>query len=79
MLGWRHAFGDTTPAADLTFVTGVTPFRSYAAPLARDTLLAEAGLAWKASRSTTLGLSYGAALSDNARDHALKGRIDIMF
>lgn len=79
MLGWRHAFGDTTPAADLAFVTGVTPFRSYAAPLARDTLLAEAGLAWKASSSTTLGLSYGAALSNSTRDHALKGRIDIAF
>ena len=79
MLGWRHAFGDTTPAANLAFIGAATPFQTYAAPLARDALVAEAGLAWRTSASTTLGVSYSAAISDSARDHALKGRLDVRF
>ncbi|RDJ25265.1 autotransporter domain-containing protein [Bosea caraganae] len=79
MLGWRYAFGDTTPAADLAFVSGGLPFRSYATPIARNALLAEAGLAWKVSNAATLGVSYSAAISDKARDQALRGRIDIAF
>ncbi|WP_131857990.1 autotransporter domain-containing protein [Bosea sp. BK604] len=79
MLGWRYAFGDITPTADLAFVAGGLPFQTYAAPVARNTLVAEAGLAWKLSGSTTLGISYGAAVSDKARNQAVKGRIDIAF
>jgi outer membrane autotransporter protein len=79
MLGWRYAFGDTTPTADLAFVAGGLPFQSYAAPIARNSLLAEAGLAWKVSNAATLGVSYSAAVSDKARDQALRGRIDITF
>lgn len=79
MLGWRYAFGDITPTADLAFLAGGLPFQAYAAPVARNTLVAETGLAWKLSGSTTLGISYGAAVSDKARNQAVRGRIDIAF
>jgi outer membrane autotransporter protein len=79
MLGWRHAFGETTPTAVLTFASGSASYRVYAAPLARDALVAEAGLAWRVAGNTTLGLSYNAAVSERTRDQALRGRLDIAF
>lgn len=78
MLGWRHAFGETTPSAQLAFASGGA-FRVYAAPLARDALVAEAGLSWRVSGTTSLGVAYSAALGDGQRDHALTGRLDVRF
>ena len=79
MLGWRHAFGETTPSARLSFASGGGAFNVYAAPVARDALVAEAGLSWRASGMTSLGVAYTAALGDGQRDHALKGRLDVRF
>jgi outer membrane autotransporter protein len=79
MLGWRHAFGETTPSARLAFASGGGAFNVYAAPVARDALVAEAGLSWRVSGMTSLGVAYTAALGDSQRDHALKGRLDVRF
>jgi outer membrane autotransporter protein len=79
MLGWRHAFGETTPSARLAFASGGGAFNVYAAPVARDALVAEAGLSWRVSGITSLGVAYTAALGDSQRDHALKGRLDVRF
>jgi outer membrane autotransporter protein len=79
MLGWRHAFGETTPSARLSFASGGGAFNVYAAPVARDALVAEAGLSWRVSGLTSLGVAYTAALGEGQRDHALKGRLDVRF
>ncbi|CAN7657421.1 autotransporter domain-containing protein [Bosea sp. LjRoot9] len=79
MLGWRHGFGELTPQAVTAFAGGTTQARVFAARLDRDALAAEAGLDWRASSATTLGLTYAATLGERSRDHALKGRIDVRF
>ncbi|QEL24778.1 autotransporter domain-containing protein [Bosea sp. F3-2] len=79
MVGWRHGFGDLTPQALTAFATGIAPARVFAAPIDRDGFAAEAGLDWRATQTTTLGLTYAASLGERTRDHALKGRIDMRF
>ncbi|MDR6873880.1 outer membrane autotransporter protein [Bosea sp. BE125] len=79
MLGWRHAFGETTPTAVLAFAGAASPFQVYAAPVARDAMVAEVGLSWRVAGNVALGLGYNAALGNGARDHALRGRIDVTF
>jgi outer membrane autotransporter protein len=79
MLGWRHAFGQTTPTAVLAFASGSGRYRVHATPVARDALVAEAGLTWRVAGNASLGLSYGATLSEAARDQTLRGRLDIAF
>lgn len=79
MLGWRRAFGELTPSARLAFASGGGRFSVHAAPLARDAFVAEAGLSWRVSGAADLGFAYSVALAERARDHALKGRLDIRF
>jgi len=79
MLGWRHSFGDLTPQARTAFVAGTTPATVFAAPIDREALVAEAGLDWRISSATALGLTYSAAIGERSRDHALKGRVEMRF
>jgi len=79
MLGWRHGFGELTPQARTAFATGTTPSVVFAAPIDREALVAEAGLDWRLSQATALGLTYSAAIGERSRDHALKGRVEMRF
>lgn len=79
LVGWRHGFGELTPRALTSFVAGTTLARVYGTPIDRDALVAEASIDWRLGRNTTLGLAYSAALGENARDHALRGRIEVRF
>lgn len=78
MLGWRHAFGDTTPEANLAF-TGSDPFVIFGAPIAEDALALEAGLDFKLSSSAILGISYNGQLASKAQDNAFKADISFKF
>jgi len=79
MLGWRHGFGELTPQARTAFAAGTTPATVFAAPIDREALVAEAGLDWRISQATALGLTYSAAIGERSRDHALKGRVEMRF
>jgi outer membrane autotransporter protein len=83
LLGWRYGFGDLTPQATTGFASAAfvagTPARVYAAEIDRNALVAEAGLDWRVSKATTLGLAYSAAIGERTRDHALKGRFEVRF
>jgi fibronectin-binding autotransporter adhesin len=79
MLGWRHGFGELTPQARTVFVAGTTPATVFAAPIDREALVAEAGLDWRLTQATALGLTYSAAIGERSRDHALKGRVEMRF
>ncbi len=43
-LAWQHAFNEVTPDARLAFIAAPAPFVIAGAPIARDSLLTEAGL-----------------------------------
>jgi outer membrane autotransporter protein len=77
-LGWRYAFGAVAPDATLAFRNGIA-FTVAGAPIARDSLVAEAGLDLDLSVNAKLGLTYSGALATTAHDHALKGSLLVRF
>jgi outer membrane autotransporter protein len=79
-LAWQHAFDSVTPLAVLAFQTAPTiPFTIAGAPIARDSLLAEAGLDLAIGRSATIGVSYTGQIASNVQDHAAKGKFSWKF
>jgi outer membrane autotransporter protein len=78
-LGWRHAFGDVTPASTVAFAGGGDSFTVHGAPIARDALLIEAGLDFAITPKANLGLSYNGQVANGARDHGVKASLGVKF
>ena len=78
-LAWQHAFNNVTPTDTLAFQSAGVPFVIAGVPLARDALLAEAGLDLAIGRNATLGVSYVGQLARNVHDHAAKGKFSWKF
>jgi subtilase-type serine protease len=78
-LAWQHAFDSVTPTATLAFQAAPVPFVIAGVPIARDALLAEAGLDLAIGRHATLGVSYVGQLAGNVQDHAAKGKFSWKF
>jgi outer membrane autotransporter protein len=78
MIGWRHAFGDTTPDLSLSFPGG-SAVAVGGVPIARDALAIEAGLGVEFGASATVGLLYSGRIGDGTSDHAVKGQIGVRF
>ena len=78
-VAWQHAFEDVTPDARLAFIAAPVPFVIAGVPLARDSLLSEAGLDLAIGRHATVGLSYVGQLARNVHDHAAKGKFTWKF
>lgn len=70
-IGWRHAFGDTKPDADLTFIDGGASFTTQGVPIARDSAVLEAGVDFQVSEAGKLGIGYSGQVSKESRDHAM--------
>ena len=71
-IGWRHAFGDTKPDADLSFINGGgTSFSTQGVPIAKDSAVLEAGIDYQISPNGKLGLGYSGQVSRNDKDHAM--------
>ncbi|MES2784831.1 MAG: autotransporter domain-containing protein [Pseudomonadota bacterium] len=77
-LGWRHAIGDKAPVANLAFASGAA-FSVVGSQIARDALLAEAGLDWAVTPSALLGLSWTGRIAGHSRDNAVKGNLTWQF
>jgi len=78
MLGWRHAFQDI-PDAALAFSGTGTGFTVDGAPIARDSLLLEAGLDVAVNANVNLGLTYAGSFGDGATSNAVKVNGEIRF
>ncbi|WLH82387.1 autotransporter-associated beta strand repeat-containing protein [Pseudomonas sp. FP2338] len=78
-IGWRHAFGDTQPDADLSFVNGGASFSTQGVPIAKDSAVVEAGLDYQISQNGKLGLGYSGQLSRNDKDHAMTVSFSLGF
>jgi outer membrane autotransporter protein len=80
MVGWRHAFGDTTPLATQAFAFASTnSFDIAGTPIAKDAAVLEAGLDFAISDNATLGLSYTGQFGAHATDNGAKADFDIRF
>jgi fibronectin-binding autotransporter adhesin len=78
MLGWRHAFGDTTPLSSHAFA-GANPFTIEAVPIAKDAAIIELGADLNLSNTATIGFSYNGQIANNATDHGIKADFKINF
>jgi outer membrane autotransporter protein len=79
MLGWRHAFGDVVPEAALAFTSGGPEFSLAGSPIARDALVAEAGLDLTITPDILLGVSWTGQFGDDAHDNAVKANFTLRF
>lgn len=79
MLGWRHAFGDTTPLATHAFAGGDVPFTIAGVPIARDSAAIEAGLDFAVSSNATLGISYSGQFGSRAHDNGATANFTLRF
>ncbi|MDF0607214.1 autotransporter outer membrane beta-barrel domain-containing protein, partial [Neisseriaceae bacterium TC5R-5] len=77
-LGWRHAFGDTTPQTKQHFV-GSSDFTITGTPLAKDSAIVSLGAELQLSRRSTLGVSYMGILSNKARENGLTAQVNWVF
>ncbi|MCG6121462.1 MAG: autotransporter domain-containing protein [Microvirga sp.] len=78
MLGWRHAFGDTTPTTRFAFAGG-DAFSVSGAPIAKNAALVEAGLDLAIRENVTLGVSYDGQYSRRSQDHGFNARLRVAF
>lgn len=78
MVGWRHAFGDTTPAATHGFSAGEA-FTVAGVPIAKDSAVLEAGVDVSLTPSATFGFSYAGQLAGSARNHGVRAELAIRF
>lgn len=78
MLGWRHAFVDTTPLSTFAFAGGA-PFTIAGAPIARDAAVVEAGLDFNLTPAATLGVSYGGQFGSGLSDQSVRADFNWKF
>jgi outer membrane autotransporter protein len=78
-VGWQHAFGDTTPTAAMLFAGGTLPFQVAGAPIAEDTLMLGAGLAYALSGAASLSVDYSGQIASGAAQNAVTGRFSMRF
>ncbi|MBB3773774.1 outer membrane autotransporter protein [Angulomicrobium tetraedrale] len=78
-LAWRHAFGDITPTADLTFSGESAPFTLAGTPIARDALVVEAGLDLRVATNGSLGVSWAGQYGDDTYNNAFTANFSWRF
>ena len=78
-IGWRHAFGDTKPDADLRFVEGGAGFSNSGVPIAKDAAVVEAGVDLSIGEKGKLGLGYSGQLASESRDNAVTVSFSLEF
>lgn len=78
MVGWQHAFGDTTPDSIHAFSAG-NAFSIAGAPIAKDSAVIEAGLDINLTPEATFGLFYTGQIASDAYDHGFKANLAVRF
>ncbi|WP_165769568.1 autotransporter outer membrane beta-barrel domain-containing protein [Arboricoccus pini] len=78
-LGWRHAYGDTSPEAHLAFAQGSAGYAVQGSPVARDSLVLGAGAALDVLPRLAIGLDYTGELAHDAQDHGLMATVTFKF
>jgi len=79
-LAWQHTLGDVAASGVLAFQNAPTiPFAIQGAPIARDSLLAEAGVDVAINPQMTFGVSYTGQIARNVADHGAKGKFSYRF
>ncbi|HEX7349356.1 MAG TPA: autotransporter-associated beta strand repeat-containing protein [Rhodanobacteraceae bacterium] len=77
-LGWQHAFGDTTPEADLQFVAGGPAFTEYGVPVAKNAGLGRIGIGWHQG-NVAVSADYEGLAGNGVKDQAAKVSVSVTF
>ncbi|UZE49092.1 autotransporter domain-containing protein [Rhodopseudomonas sp. P2A-2r] len=78
MLGWRHAYGETTPVSVMNF-SGGSAFSIAGGPIAGNAVVVDVGLDLNIAPNATLGLSYGGQFGSGLTDQTLHGNLNVRF
>ncbi|WP_188580808.1 autotransporter domain-containing protein [Tistrella bauzanensis] len=78
-LGWRHAFGDVDPDADLRFAAGGSGFGVTGASIAENAAILRTGLDIGLTDDAGLALGYGGQFGDDATDHSVTAKLHVRF
>ncbi|MGO4287332.1 autotransporter outer membrane beta-barrel domain-containing protein [Bosea sp. TAB14] len=78
MIGWRHAYGETTPISAMSF-SGGSAFGIAGVPIARDAAVVDVGLDLNLTANAMLGLSYGGQFGSGLTDQTLRGNLNVRF
>ena len=78
LIGWQHAYGDTTPNNNVAFAGGGA-FDVTGAAVAEDTALIEAGIDFTLSERATLGVQYGGQFGSDFTQNAVKAKFSLSF
>ena len=78
MVGRRHVFGDTSPAASFRLANR-SAGRIQAAPIAQDALVTELGLETNISDIAVLGVVYSGLYGDSTTTHGIRADFKLMF
>lgn len=78
MLGWRHAFGNTTLSAVHAF-DGSSPFTVYGVPLAKNVGVVETGLDAAFTKDLTVGVAYSGQFATSTETHGVQGNLSWKF
>ncbi|MDC7786467.1 autotransporter domain-containing protein [Rhodoplanes sp. TEM] len=77
-VGWRHAFGDTSPLATLALAGG-SAFTVAGAPIARDAFVGDLGLDVAVAANVTAGVSWRGQYGPDITDHGVRGTLAVRF
>jgi outer membrane autotransporter protein len=67
-LAWQHLFGDVTPSTSVRF-EGSQSFQTEGLPIARNSLVAEAGVDLQVDRNLSLGIGYDGQAAKDSYNH----------
>jgi outer membrane autotransporter protein len=78
-LGWRHAFGSTTPTSSMAFANTGSTADIAGVPIDRDAAVVVVGLDIALSPLSTLGFAYSGQMGPNATDQSLQANLSLRF
>ncbi|MDR2858621.1 MAG: autotransporter domain-containing protein [Novosphingobium sp.] len=80
MAGWRHAFVDQkAPLATMAFLTGGDAFTVAGVPIAKDTVVVDAGIDFAVSQRANLGLRYNGQYGNGLTDNGARLNFSVKF
>ncbi|WP_379072993.1 autotransporter outer membrane beta-barrel domain-containing protein [Mesorhizobium sp. UC22_110] len=77
-VGWKHAFGDTTPFTKVGFA-GSSLFTVAGVPIAKNTFVLQTGLDMKVTDNATLGISYNGEFGSGSSTNGVDARLSVKF
>ncbi|GKX50563.1 hypothetical protein SOASR029_08720 [Budvicia aquatica] len=77
-VGWRHAYNEVTPDANLNFA-GYSSFNIEGTQLSKDVAILEAGIDVSLTKEATVGVMYNGQIGDNSTDHGAKAYFNWRF